>query len=702
MHQRKLLRHREDVKQASKLIEFVCMQASDLRYRTPLASEYSSASDFAGCRMASSLNCIAPGGLMSSAGSSVAGSSKWLTIGWLVGLLGAIGFVVYGEWMRLGEGHEWLFDINIDSSPYVLWLIALPMCWWIRQPIISLRSGFFRTVKAWLAESAATAQGPAGTLRAAVLVSIVGCVAFACCSRVGNLRFTEDGPPVGQLPPAFHDEFSYQFQAETFRAGRWSFDSHPTAARMFDQMHVLNEGHFASRYFPGTGVWMAPFVARGNPYLGHWLATAFAAMLIALAGRELSCNGVGLLAGLLTALSPGIDLFGNLLLAHQPTLVGLSLFLWTCLRLLRLLESDEEATTRPRSTLWWSLLAGTGLAFGMLCRPMTAAGIGLPFGIVLGIWLWRRGRQKQRAAVAVVGGFAVPLILAFAILGWQNILITGRLTKSPYSLYTELFTPRHQYGFNNVTRAEQHLTDRVLDHYDRWAENLTPKLAAWNVGVRLLASWLWTLGPVAITLGLGAFLGGQLHDRERRWWLIPAAIISLHAVHVPYWFSGIMHWHYVFESGPLWCLIVAQGASSMLPYFEERNRPLMSSWLMALLAMSVVVNQVALAPIWSMSRVEAGMHELAFSRFKLFEFRETIAAIPHDQPAIVFVRHDSADRHIDYVSNHPSLQRPLLIARLPADAKTSEEDTLKIASQAFPERRFYVFDAKSRRLTALQ
>lgn len=304
--------------------------------------------------------------------------------------------------------------------------------------------------------------------------------------------------------------------------------------------------------------------------------------------------------------------------------------------------------------------------------------------------------------MAVIVGFGLPLALAFGVLGWQNLSITGQLMKSPYSLYTELFTPRHQYGFNNVVRAEAHLTGRVLDHYDRWAENLTPTLAAWNVGIRLLASWLWTLGPVAILISLGAFIGGQFGNPARRWWLILAAILSLHLVHVPYWFSGIMHWHYVFESGPLWCLIVACAMERLGKFFRGCDRPLMPLWWGAVLLTAVSVNQFAFAPLWSISRVEAGMHELAFSRLKQFEFQRAIAAIPRDMPAIVFVRHDPADRHIDYVSNHPSLSGPLLIARLPVDSKTSEEETLNLAIQAFPERRLFVFDAKQRKLLQIR
>ena len=138
---------------------------------------------------------------------------------------------------------------------------------------------------------------------------------------------------------------------------------------LFDQMHVLNEGRFASRYFPGVGLWLAPFLAIGHPYWGQWLAGGLTAFFIFWAGRELAGNRVGLTAGLLTALSPGMGLFSNLLLSHEPTMAALAVFLFAFVRFMR--------TGRASDALW----AGCGLSFAMLCRPMTAAGFGLPFGV---------------------------------------------------------------------------------------------------------------------------------------------------------------------------------------------------------------------------------------------------------------------------------------------------------------------------------
>jgi 4-amino-4-deoxy-L-arabinose transferase-like glycosyltransferase len=119
---------------------------------------------------------------------------------------------------------------------------------------------------------------------------------------------------------------------------------------------------------------MAPFVALGHPYGGHWLAARSVRVLVFWIARELAGDAAKLIAGLLTALSPGMALFSNLLLAHHPTLVGSGVFILGALRLLR------------NGSLAWGLASGAGLAFAMLCRPMTAAGVALPFGLYFAWW----------------------------------------------------------------------------------------------------------------------------------------------------------------------------------------------------------------------------------------------------------------------------------------------------------------------------
>ena len=305
-------------------------------------------------------------------------------------------------------------------------------------------------------------------------------MAFACLATslaaTGWIASTEivveEGKPpmrFGDLPPAIHDEFSYLFQAETFLSGKLSFPSSPRMPELFDQMHVLNEGRFASRYFPGVGMWLAPFLALGHPYWGEALAAGLASFFVFWAARELAGNRVGLAAGLLTALSPGMGLFGNLLLSHEPTMAALACFLFFFLRLMR--------TDRPSDALW----AGCALCFAMLCRPLTAAGFALPFGIWFAARLVKdlMARRPGRFRSAFV--FAAPLAIGLAGLFFYDRAITGSGFLTPYQLYTDIYTPRHVYGFNNVVRGEQRLGPKVLDNYDHWAENLTPRLAVENV-----------------------------------------------------------------------------------------------------------------------------------------------------------------------------------------------------------------------------
>ncbi|MFT5328622.1 MAG: hypothetical protein ACI8P0_006536 [Planctomycetaceae bacterium] len=635
-------------------------------------------------------------------------SSQRILIGFAVGCAISLAIVVPAEidrWNELtGEpGTAWLFDMNVDTTPYAVLFILAPVMWVLRQPLIARPPRLWTRFKKWLGES--PRNSPSGSRLAVILaIFFVAFVAAVSCLRVASTPVTADGVAFGALPPAYHDEYSYLFQAQTFEAGRLSFPSHPTAARMFDQMHVLNEGNFASRYFPGNGLWITPFLMLGSPFVGHWLATVIVCVFVFLIGRELSCNGVGLLAGVLAALSPGLVLFGNMLLAHQPTLVGLGLFIYSFLRMQRLLDEPRDATSAgsARGIVLAAGLSGIGLSFAMLCRPMTAAGVGLPFGLWLAWWLVRNVRQHRLAATKVVAGFAIPLAIGFAIAGVYNASTTGSALTTPYHLYTELFTPRHMFGFNNVERAQPLITDRTLENYDQWAENLDASRAVQNVQNRFVASWQWTLGLVAVVLLGTVFLTGAWRNLDGRWWLILAAIFSLHAVHIPYWYDGIFHWHYVFESGILWCLVAAAASQLLVTCFANAERPWMAAWVGLLLVASVVTNNVAIPPFQGVSRLDVGISQLAFSRVRYFQFQQLLAQRVTELPALVLVRHDPADRHIDYVTNHPSLTEPLLIGRLPADSTTTEEETATMAAEAFPDRAHFVFDAATGRLDQIR
>jgi len=568
---------------------------------------------------------------------------------------------------------DWFLHAEIDTLLIGIWLLIAPVAWWLRRRLFW--SGASRLAARWQACVADVAESRRTTGRAVVMSLLVGITSLAASGSVGR--------EFQGAPPCYHDEYSYLFQAQTFLAGRLAYPSHPLP-RLFDQMHVLNEGQFASRYFPGTGLWMAPFVALGNPWWGHWLAGAITAMLVFWTGRELAGDWGGLIAGLLTALAPGMALFSNLLLAHHPTLVGLSLFLLAYLRCVR----DQS--------LSWSIVCGAGLAFAALCRPMTAAGVGFPFGVYLLVWLCGtlRGRPVFVSRLRVVLGIGAPLLVAAAGMLVFDQAITGNPWKTPYGVYGDLHTPRHVYGFNNVVRGEKRLGPRVIENYDRWAENLTPKLAARNVEMRLMASAKWTLGLFPLTLALAAGLvWWKALDRGTR--LVLAGIVSLHVAHVPYWFVGIEDYHYVFESGPLWLIWAAVVTVQAFRNWQAGQRFWMPAWWVALLLLSIGFNYGLRSGNWSAPLGE-GIAKVRFAREKYARFAARVAREVGPKPALVLVEADPADRHIDYGVNSPDLSGPVLFGRyIPSEVPVAE------IRRQFPDRALYRYQAREDRLERL-
>lgn len=626
--------------------------------------------------------------------------SRWIPLTHLLIVIGLFWFLAPYEWNRVESENldlPWLsrffLHVNIDTTPYFILLLFSPLCWWLPLPFHS--QFFSRILRPRLSQAWVRQKQSAGhwDLFALSLSLLLGLTSFSVSLWTAHhVVDSERQLTLGDLPPAYHDEYSYLFQAETLLAGRTSTPSHPDAATLFDQVHVLNEGKMASRYFPGTGLWLAPFLAWGHPYWGYWLAGAITTCFFFWSGRELGGNGVGLLAGLIIALSPGMAIFSNLLLAHHPTLVGLSLFLWAFLRMQRTLSFLD------------AFVAGIGLTYAMLCRPMTAAGFALPFGIWLAVQVVRwciRSLKKIESETTPrqiwfpVAGLAIPLASGLIGLFLYNQSITGSGWTMPYQLYTDIYTPRHVYGFNNVVRGEQKLGPKVLDNYDKWAENLTPALAVQNVQNRFLASLQWTLG--IIPLGLAGLIFMLTEWRSwSRWWLIFASIVSLHVVHIPYWYDGIMHWHYVFETGPLWALIFSRATQTLIRLWQQIDRPLMSGLWLAMLLAAVLTNLTILPPLWGVSKLENIVNNVAFSRIKHYQFQQMLERHPQiKRPALMLVSHDPHDRHIDYVINSPDLkQQEILTGRyLPEQYSPAQ------LQQIFAERTLYLFDAKQNRLS---
>jgi hypothetical protein len=478
------------------------------------------------------------------------------------------------------------------------------------------------------------------------------------------------------LPPAIHDEYSYLLQAQTFAAGWLWFPSHDVLPELFDQVHVLNEGRFASRYFPGTALWLAPFVAAGAPHAAYAVAAALVAALVFATGLALGGRAVGFTAGLLVAVSPAMVVFGEMLLSHHPTLVGLMLFAWGVSRL------HNGARLRDAA------LAGAGLGFGLLCRPLTAAAFALPVAVWLsgrllgGVWRadWPAARRAA-ALSAIMGG---PVAASLLVMALYNQQITGSAWKLPYEQYNDVYTPSHRYGFNNAQRGAAEECPKRLEQYDRWAFNLTLEGALANLQTRLLRGWQHMLGiaPLAMAGVAGWLLWPWL---AAPWRMLLCMIVSLHAAYFPYWFSGILGFHYVFESGPIWALLVA-GAGSGLARSARLNGRFLLTWGWQALVWGTLLCAYAPVRPWGQNLVDDASSGFRRMRARHAEFRALLEDRVTQRPALVLVEQPPPNIHIDFVVNHPALQGDLLVGRHDPSRRTLEEITA-----AFPGRAVYLF-----------
>jgi hypothetical protein len=116
----------------------------------------------------------------------------------------------------------------------------------------------------------------------------------------------------------------------------------------------------------------------------------------------------------------------------------------------------------------------------------------------------------------------------------------------------------------------------------------------------------------------------------------------------------------------------------------------MPLWWAAVLLTSIAINDTSLRPFWRSSRLNAGISELSFSRLQFQKFHRVVEEHVDQTPALVLIKHNPHDRHIDYVSNTPDLSAPILFGRVPADANTTEIETLRSAAQAYLDRSLYV------------
>jgi hypothetical protein len=444
------------------------------------------------------------------------------------------------------------------------------------------------------------------------------------------------------LPPNYHDEYAYLFQAWTYLDGKVAYPV-DRFSPAFEQVHVLNRDVFASRYFPGTALWLLPWVALGKPIVGMWIAHGMATAFYALLARRLHPSA-GLPAAMLIGTAPGMAVFSDAILSTMPTMLAIGIFLWAWF------GAMENGGAK------FAVLAGLAIGFAFITRPLTAVGIGLPFAVV-SLWrLWKPQHARSRTQVlAMIAAF----VAVAALLPVWSFATLGTIWETPYGRYTAQKTPSHLYGFYNVDRGAVLRGPETFLPYDVWATNHTPNLAIpmvatrtenllrEGVGGRLFAYFFLTVSFVLAFIGNGRTL------------LLWLSAIGLALIYAPYWFVGLFGYGYLAEALPILLVLIGHTAIVCREWLASSVGSGAASAVMALVFLRALANVGDIVP-----------GNFAPNSDPQFARREKKRIVEMEKLALregcnilVLVRADPKTAvHSTLVNNHPRLEAPVVRA----------------------------------------
>jgi hypothetical protein len=460
-----------------------------------------------------------------------------------------------------------------------------------------------------------------------------------------------------QRLPHIEDEMAYVWQAEVAAHGQLTIPSPPEPGRFMVPFVVDYHSQRFGKYPPGWPALLAFGVLLGARVWVNPLLAGLAVWLTYRLGQKLLGEAAGLLAALLTLISPFFLVNSGSLLSHPWALVLGLAFTLAWLDTFDL--SPSGSTDQAATVLKWLTVPVAGFSLGVLAltRPLTAVGLALPFGLH-GLFLLWRGDGAVRRRVLTVG--ALALGVAALLFAWQ-FAVTGDPLRNPYTLWWKYDKIGFGPGHGNMPGGHNL-------HY-AWI-NLKSSLRS---GWRDLFGW-GNLSWLFLPAGLWAI------RKNRGMYLVASIPLALVLVYLTYWIgSSLFGPRYYFEGLPGLTLTTAAGIMWLLdwPRRYENNWRLMRSFVTLMLSLSLAgYNLVGFLP----QRLESmyGLYGVLRARMQPFLTQQAQELTP----AVVIVHIES--KWTDYGTlldlENPWLTSPFIFA-LGGDKKTTA-----VLAADFPER----------------
>lgn len=318
------------------------------------------------------------------------------------------------------------------------------------------------------------------------------------------------------------DEMAYVWQAQVLARGQLTVPSPPNPKSFLYPFVVDYEGQRFGKYPLGWPALLSLGARLGHRDLVNPLLAGLGVWLIIRLGKRTFGDTVGLLAGLLTLLSPFFLVNSASLLSHP-----LGLVLSAAIALAWLQAFGDS----PAPPSWLAvLLAAFCLGLLVLTRPLTAVGVAIPFAIH-GLYRLITGDRAIRLRLLAFVG--VVLLLGSLHFAWQYS-VTGDPFLNPYTLWwpydTIGFGPGHGHNPLGHTLRQAWLNTRF-----------SLRVGGWDLFGWPMLSYLF------LPFGLLAVLRSPVKRVENL--LLGGVFPSLVVVYLAYWVGATLYGPRYFYEG---------------------------------------------------------------------------------------------------------------------------------------------------------
>ncbi len=348
--------------------------------------------------------------------------------------------------------------------------------------------------------------------------------------------------------PRVHDEFSYLLAGDTFARGRLANQTHQFWVH-FETMHVLQQPHYASKYPPVPGLFLAIGQRLlGIPIAGVWLSTSIAAASVCWMLQGWTRRRWALFGGLATALHHGIQLhWGQTFMGGSPALIGSAVLFGSWARWSR----NSSAMTAAFAAVGLSILANS--------RPFEGLLVSLPvcMAVVANVFKKVFSTSSLTAAASLIPAALILLITMTGMMAY-NKAITDSAFRLPYSLHSEQYMSGPLFLWQSpVADAPAYRNETMREFHSDW--ELDAYRAQQSVAgfLRVKAHYLIDVLTVIFSPGLllAAFIGGFCTLKSLDLRLIGISLTMLLGVLSAVWLFP----HYIAPAFPLFMVLSVQG-----------------------------------------------------------------------------------------------------------------------------------------------